>query len=153
MSAIPLFDILSRRQSDHTAQASGNDKSRLLEVAIMLVEAALADYERLRTYETHVRLRRGENEELFDLELTRSIWQMFSEWASEAEHILERVRRLIASGHSVPRVNELDHAHGVTMARLSLSPESLARSYEQVKRGETIPIQELRDELRARRGK
>jgi len=51
---------------------------------------------------------------------------------------------------AVANAEALEDAYGRTRARLKLTPEMIARSMEQVRRGEFVPAGELRDELRTR---
>lgn len=85
-----------------------------------------------------------------DLELRRSIWQLYGEWAAEAEQVYARARSLEPSGIRLETVERLDDAIGRVSARLSLRPEQVANAKEQVRQGQTVLAKELTDELHAR---
>jgi hypothetical protein len=146
MTAVSLFDLLAR--SDGSAPGASN---RLAPFADRLVEAILADLDRLRRDEQAVLAERaGDEDDGLDLELARSLWSLYSEWARDAEQVLSRVRAVRAGGNSVRDLEQLEDTYGSVRARLSVSPERLIQSRQQIRNGSGVPAGELRDELRAR---
>jgi hypothetical protein len=146
MTAVSLFDLLAREgssSSDDSPQAS------LAELAQTLVSDMLADWKRLKEYEQRYSPSLQEDPQLA-LEITRSIYLMFQEWAREAEQVLARVQKLAASGQQRADIAALEDAHAFAMARLKLTPEKLAQAMQQARSGNTVPAEELRNELRAR---
>ena len=60
--------------------------------------------------------------------------------------MLLRTRKLAEAGHPLEKAEALEHAFGRVQARLKWTPEKFDRAHEQVRRGEFIPLQELRNE-------
>lgn len=146
MTALSLFDILAR-----SGDPGGNPGPRLARFADRLIESALLDLERLRADEQQVIApRAGDHDDGLDAELARSLRDLYSRWAHDAEQVLVRVRRMAAAGQPVRDAERLEDAYGAVRARLSVPPETLLRAREQVHQGAAIPAKELRDELRAR---
>lgn len=144
MTAVSLFDLLAREGA-----SSEDSHASLAQLAQTLVTNALADWQRLKDYEQQYTPGLDEDPRLA-LEITQSIYSMFREWADEAEQVLARVQHLSAAGHSVRNVAALEDAYGLARARLKLTPEKLMRAMEQVRNGNVVPAEELRNELRAR---
>jgi phage/plasmid-associated DNA primase len=143
MTAVPLFDILAH------SQGSDADGPRLAQLAEKLVESALADWQRVLDYEQQFSSAELATPAL-ESQFNQSIYRIYQEWAADAEQILQRTRSLAARGYPVENGRALEDAHGRVGARLKLTPQMLARATEQVRRGETTPIEELRNELRSR---
>lgn len=138
MTAVSLFDVLARDgppAADRLAQK--------------LVESALAEWDRLRQCEQEFTPAEWDAAGR-TMEITRSIYALFEDWAAEAEQVLIRTRPRSASGHTVPGAEALEDAYGAARARLELTPERVARAMGQVGRGQFKPATELRDELRTR---
>ena len=76
--------------------------------------------------------------ELADL---RERWNQVNYWVNRAEDLFDRLPE---------RHEELGVAIARGKAELMVRPEQVIRAMEQIKRGETIPAKELRNELRAR---
>lgn len=148
MSAVGLFDVLSREQLLSQPAGAAPD-GRLTEFAASLVASALADLQRIREYEKLARDIDTTNPAL-ELEILRLIWRLYEEWATEADNVFARASALKRSGIPVPATDQLDDAIGRTRARLSITPEQIARSREQARTGQCVPAKELRDELHAR---
>jgi hypothetical protein len=147
MTAISLFDVLAREQSGAGAESA--ETGRLVHFAEKLVASALSDLDHLRDYERELRLHEIDNPEL-ELELRRSVWQLYKEWGAEAERIRERARSLVTAHASIEGLTRLNDAIGHVQARLTVTPEQIARAMEQVRQGEFIPAREMRDELNTR---
>ena len=146
MTAVSLFDLLAR---EGTSSSDDNQQTSLAELAQTLVSDMLADWKRLKEYEQRYSPGLNENPRLA-LEITRSIYLMFQEWAREAEQVLARVQKLAGSGQQRADITALEDAYGFALARLKLTPEKLVQSMQQVRSGNTVPAEELRNELRAR---
>src|SRR5437868_9549194 len=131
MAAVSLFDLLAR--SDGSGHAALN---RLASFADRLVEAVLADLDRLRRDEQVVLAARAtEEHDGLDLDLVRSLWELYSEWVRDAEQVLDRVRPVSANGHAVHDLERLEDAYGSVRARLTVTPEHVIRGREQVRQG------------------
>jgi hypothetical protein len=132
MSVASLFDAVQE-----------HDRSRFVE---MLVKSSREDYARLREYEEEFGPSLAdEKKDSAALELFRSIWKLYEQWANEAEQVLARVR--VVAG-----AERLRDDYGAARARLTINPESIIVAKQQLRRGEGIPVEVLRDELRRRRG-
>lgn len=147
MTALPLFDALVRQStpSEHAGPAEG----RLTEFAEKLVADSLAEFARISEYERQF-VWPVELDPAADLAVMRATWRLYLEWADEAEQVLDRVSVADSSGGAVVGVTELNLALGRTRARLTVTPEQIARSKEQARQGQFVPAKELRDELNAR---
>jgi hypothetical protein len=150
MSAVTLFDLLAAHRAAGPEQLGPIARS-LTQMADLLVEAALDEYRRLGEYEQRARHAETTFDANFDLEWTRAVWGLYAQWAGEAEQILSRIRLLNSSQNPISGAGQLEDALARVRARLRVSPESLSRAAEQIRRGQGVPVKELRDELRARR--
>lgn len=148
MIAVSFFDALACDDS-RTAAADCQRRGQMTELARRYVESALADWQRVldcesqfdsMTFATPAEQSR----------VNRSLYEVHQKWAADAEQVLLRTRQLASVGLSVEDAEALEHAFGRVQARLKMTPEMFDRSREQVRRGEFIPMQELRNELRAR---
>jgi hypothetical protein len=146
MTAVVLFDTLSRSSSATTAQTQAS-LSQLARFAEELVEAALLDWERIQHYQSEFASSEWNAQ---SLEIERSLHEMLRNWSTEAEEVRTRARQLVATGAEIPQLKSLEKTLGHARAELQLTPEQVARAMEDVRQGKIVPIKELRDELRAR---
>ena len=148
MIAVSFFDALAHGQST----ASIADPQRSGEVALLAkryVDSSLADWQRVLECE------RQFGSTAFPTpadqsRVNRSLYEVYQKWSAEAEQVLVRARHLAQSGWPVENAEALEHAFGRVQARLKMTPEMFDRAREQIRQGLGIPMQELRDELRAR---
>jgi hypothetical protein len=147
MTAVTLFDAFARARGG----AGGGEPSdgEIVSLAHKLVSAALADLQRLRDYELQCFARDWRDADLHR-NLTRSLHGLYQQWARDAEEVVERVRSLSAAGTPVAGADQLEEACGSVLARLQLAPDQIERGTAQARRGETVPGEVLRNELRAR---
>jgi hypothetical protein len=147
VTAIALFDAFARARGG----AGGGEPSggELLSLAHKLVAAALADLQRLREYEAQCFAQDWRVPDLHQ-NLTRSLYGLYQQWATDAGQVLERVRALTAAGSLVTDAHQLEDAYGSASARLQLTPNQIERATAQARRRETVPAEVLRGELRAR---
>ena len=68
-------------------------------------------------------------------EINRSIHALYLQWVAEAEEVYARVRQLIAGGHAVPKMEELDDAMGRSHTMSGGNAQELIHALDQVKRG------------------
>ena len=131
----------------------GYDRSRVARLVEKLVKTAREDYARLKEYEAEFgpSLADPKDDEAA-LHVFRSIWSLYEQWAREAEEVLARVDELEAAGHVIPARPDLEADLGFVRARLKVDPENIIRGKQQARRGEAIPVEVLRHELRRRRG-
>ncbi|HSU69403.1 MAG TPA: hypothetical protein VLJ39_21130 [Tepidisphaeraceae bacterium] len=143
MTTASLLDAVTRDDSSPAMRA------RLAGLAGRVVEGLLARRELILRIEQEF-LPSEWADPAAGMELERSIYSLHRQWASEAEEVLQRVRRLVALGASVKDFEAIENAYASTIARLKLTPERTARGLTQAAQGEFTPAQDLRDELRAR---
>lgn len=146
MTAISLFDVLAGKEADC---ADPQRMTRVTRFAAKLVESALADWHRVLGCEQEFASSEFATPET-EAKIDQSLYEMYQTWVADAEQVLERTRKLAAGGYSVDGAQALEDAHGQARARLKLTPEMIARATQQVRDGHTVPIEELRNELRAR---
>ena len=146
MTATSLFDLLAR------SAASGNQRSaQLARFADRLVASVLTDLDRLRADEQAIlSARAGEEDDGLDLEVVRSLWDLYAHWSQDAEQVIARVRPLVSDADTTRQLDRLEDAYGSVKARLSVRPEAVVQGREQVRQGAGISARELRDELRTR---
>jgi hypothetical protein len=148
MTAVSLFDALAGPGTEITSP----DQERIAQLARLaekLVASALVDWQRVVEYEQQFGSSSFATPALED-QVNRSIYEIYQKWAADAEAVLERTQHLKACGHRVSNARELEDAFGRVSARLKLTPEMIAHATEQVRQGHIIPLEELRNELRAR---
>ena len=87
------------------------------------------------------------------LEVAHALRAEFLQWADEADAVFERASKLRQSGRSISGSEELGDLIGMTRAMLQITPEAHLQAVEQIRRGETVPIDEVRRELRLRTGR
>jgi hypothetical protein len=142
MSAVCLYDILAREVRSHP-----DDRGGLPAFGKDLAQAAVNDWQRLRDYERKFTPSPDSDPAVLE-EWDRSIWELHRDWANDAIKLLLRLRPLGAT--LMPDLQELEDAYGRTQARLSVTPVEMTRARADARAGRTIPVQVLRDELRAR---
>jgi hypothetical protein len=147
MSAVSLLDVLTHGSSD-VADRQERD-AHVGWLADKLVESSLANWRWILEYEQHFGLQALTSPSVAS-DLERSLHEIYRDWADDAAEILSRARQLAGAGRPVQNAEVLEDAHCRALARLKLTPEMLARAMEQVRQGQTIPLTELRDELRSR---
>ena len=147
MGATAFFDALAREDSAAAPPAGRQERRRLLaRFAEQLVAAQLEDLNRLSEYERQFALA-PQRDAGRELEVRRSVWQLYADWADDAEGVLSRARSVTAE---TARTDALDRAIGSVRARLSVAPEQTASAIADARTGRVIPAKELRDELDAR---
>lgn len=147
MTAVALFDAL--READNLPSDAGSiGRSRATTLAEGMVDALREDFRRLKGYE--LEFGSLELDEKREFEVVRGLWQAFYDWAREAEAVISRIEMMGPAGKGISGFEALRDDHGFARARLSWSPERIFLSKQQAIRGEVVPAQELRDELRAR---
>jgi hypothetical protein len=155
MSALPLFDALVKAApSPGSSAALGSTQSpdviRLADFARQLISSSLDDLERVHGYDRQTNCFSVDDPQR-RLELLGAVWQLFHDWANDAERVLDRVKPYLSSTDADRElVTRLSDAVGRTQARLSVSPEATARALSDAKAGRTVSLEALRDELRAR---
>jgi hypothetical protein len=147
MSGTSLFDILAA-EGLHGERREGASAG-LPWLAQDLVCASMAELERLQLYEERF-TSKAVCDATSELAVLRSIFQMYEQWAVDAEQVLIRVRALGPQGLPPDEVNRLDDGVGLIRARLTVDPERIMKSKEQARQGQFVPAKELRDELHAR---
>jgi hypothetical protein len=114
-----------------------------------LINSLLGDLARLRASEDEqFQVEVGD----FNLDLARlrSVWLTFEQWVNRAEQIRSKVCAEEASNLPHGALTALDDGIGCVRARLSVTPEQIAKANEQVRRGQWMPAKELRDEFNSR---
>jgi hypothetical protein len=142
MTALSLFDVVAREDRGAAGPSAASELKRF---AAQLVDDSLADLQRLRGHEEQ--LVNSSPIPVCRPDIIRALWQLYREWADDAEEVLSRAKSV---DNSLQGIDRLYDAIGRVRARLSVSPEQTIRAMEQAIRGEVVPVKELRDELRAR---
>ncbi len=145
MTAVSLLDAVTRDDQPPAMHA------RAVELARQLVEASLVERQRICRLEAEF-APTDWGDGAAAMEIERSVYRLHGEWAAEAEQVLVRIRRLIASGLQVPDAAAMEDAYASALSRLKFTPEKIARGMDQASRGEFTPAEDLRNELRARIG-
>jgi predicted transcriptional regulator len=79
---------------------------------------------------------------------------MYEQWADESDRLLERVDRMEREqGAKIRGSEELRDAIGRTRARLSISLDDMAEGLRDAVEGRTVPMEEVKRELRLRVGR
>jgi len=79
---------------------------------------------------------------------------MYEQWASESERLLERVALMEREiGATIQGAQELRDGIGRTRARLSISLDDMAEGLRDAAEGRTVPMEEVKRELRLRAGR
>jgi hypothetical protein len=114
------------------------------------VAAALAEARALRQHDDHLFPVSGDAAGRAVAEQLHLAWR---KWADEAAAVYERLRPLLDTRQHVAGAHDLDYAIGRVQAMLTLSPADVQARQEQVRRGDVLPPEEVRRELRvAHRG-
>jgi hypothetical protein len=138
MVALPLFDAVL---------SAGVSVERPARVAAQVIEAALSDLQQIEKLDASVA---PDDPSQFDLRTASALRQMYEQWARDAQLLLERVEHLQLQSGRVALADALRRAHGRTRARLSVSLEDMEESLRDLREGRTVPIEEVRRELRLR---
>jgi hypothetical protein len=143
MTAVSLFDMLA------SVANSGAPTSEASSMAARLIANQLDDLRRVKEYEEPCLAQDWRNAELH-ARLTREVYALYQQWAVDAREVLDRVSPFAQDKAAVQGLSELEDAYWRVKARLKLTPEMIERAMDQVRRGETIPAEEARNELRNR---
>jgi hypothetical protein len=138
MAALPLFDAVL---------SAGVSVERPARVAAQVIEAALSDLQQIEKLDASVA---PDDPSQFDLRTASALRQMYEQWARDAQLLLKRVEHLQLQSGRVALADALRRAHGRTRARLSVSLEDMEESLRDLREGRTVPIEEVRRELRLR---
>jgi hypothetical protein len=138
MVALPLFDAVL---------SAGVSVERPARVAAQVIEGALSDLQQIEKLDASVA---PDDPSQFDLRTASALRQMYEQWARDAQLLLERVEHLQLQSGRVALADALRRAHGRTRARLSVSLEDMEESLRDLREGRTVPIEEVRRELRLR---
>lgn len=139
MVALPLLDIVL---------ASDQRFERSARLAAQLVQASIAELDGIEALDDSVA---PENPGEFDRPTASLLRGMYERWADEAEHLLERIDLLKQQNAiAVPQTDRLRDAHGKTRARLSISLDDMERGIREAAQGDTVPLEEVRRDLRLR---
>jgi len=133
---IELFDILAQRKS-LPVNALGRD---LIELLIL----------RFRKLEDLDELLGNVSVNPKDRPAANAIRAMYQDWADTADAVIERVSKLPLKADAKSLVESLRHSVGRTRARLGSSLDRLAIADQQIERGETLTLEEVRNGLHAR---
>lgn len=121
-----------------------------IEQAEYWIAAALAEAKALRQHDDRLYPVEGDGPALAAAMQLRSAWQR---WADDADALLDRIRPHLKQKVHVIGALDLDYAIGRARAMLSLTPEAVMASREQVRRGAVRSAEEVRRELRAAAGR
>jgi hypothetical protein len=111
------------------------------------IAAALAEARALRQYDDKL-FPPSADPAVF--EPAKELHAAWSRWVDDSEALYERVRPLLRARQYVNGATDLDHAIGRTRAMLQITPESWLEGLEEGRRGDVVPHEEIRRELRDR---
>jgi hypothetical protein len=147
MTSSPLLDLLAR---EGRAAAGVPQREELIRLLHKVITATLEDYKRIGEYEQSLAALPPTDDET-DHQRFTLIYELYRAWAREAEAVVAGLPSLKAVGIEPDDVEALYDAMGFVGARLKLTPEKIARARQQVRDGQTIPIEDIRREIQARR--
>ena len=152
MNFAHFFDAVKAYESG-AARGDSSGQARLTELANALVDHMLVKFDRIEGYERDFAPELiDEKEDESALAVLHSIWRVYEDWAEEAEPLYERIERMPSARHSVRELDELSKRIGSARARLTVRPEEVLEGHRQARRGETVALEVMRNELRARHG-
>ena len=122
---------------------------RLAIVAEQMVSAAITSGKALRELRSDLFPADREPRALEVAELVRG---EFEQWVRDAEQAYARAHRLEQTGRAVAGTNELIDLIGSAKAMLQITLADHFEALDQVARGESISMEELRRELQLKRG-
>ena len=147
MTATPLLDLL---ELEGRLVPEGQRREDLLALVRQMVDSVAQAGKQLREYERQIYLKPAPNEGA-EFQRDQAIHRLFQEWAAEAEEVLKRIAGVKSLELELDATAALRQELGFARARLTVTPEKLARGRSQARAGQTIPIEVLRNELQARR--
>jgi hypothetical protein len=137
MVALPLLDIvLASRDADRSAR-----------VANQMARSALAELDEIENLDDGLA---PDDASEFDRQTAYVLRGMYERWAQDAELLLERIGRVEQQAGPVPGAEALRRVYGRTRARLSVSLDDMEQGLRDAVEGRTVPIEEVRRELRVR---
>jgi hypothetical protein len=136
MVALPLLDVVL---------SSDDGPARSANVAAELVQSALDEIRHIENLDESLS---PSDPSGFDRQTIAALRGMYEEWVTAAEALLDRIARLEHTGASIPSSNALRDARGRTRAMLSLTLDQLEEGHRAAVAGKSIPIEEVRRELR-----
>jgi hypothetical protein len=146
MIATSFFDAFAREAAAaNDTQASAD----LLRLAKTYVDSVLSDWQRVLECEDQFGYMTFKST-AEKSKVNRALYEVYQSWAAEAERVLVRARQLTGQGQAVEGGEQLEHAYGHVQARLKMTPELFDRAREQIRQGQGIPMEEVRNGLRAR---
>jgi hypothetical protein len=145
---LPLFDSLRSSASRHPQVSQADADERFRVIAEQFVSAALDEYRHIDLLD---RSARPTFEDPFDRQTAILLRERYDRWATDAEALYDRVVAVRGEGQVIAGLKDLNDAIGRTRAMLSVTLESIDIAKEQIRRGECIPLAEVRRAIRARR--
>jgi hypothetical protein len=86
------------------------------------------------------------------VEVAKLVRGEFEQWVRDAEQTYARASRLKQTGREVPAIEELANLIGSAKAMLQITLADHFEALDQLARGETVSMEELRRELQLKRG-
>ncbi len=109
------------------------------------IAAALAEALALRQHDDQLYPATHDPAVMRTAEQLHAAW---GKWADAADGLYHRILPLLQAKRHVAGAHDLDYAIGRTRAMISITPQQMFARQEQVHRGETKTLQEVRRELR-----
>jgi hypothetical protein len=134
MVALPLFDVV----------ISSESADRAIRVASRLASSALIERSEIQKLDDSLA---PDDPIQFDRQTTALIRGMYEQWVHEAEALLDRIADVERRFGPVPGVEQLRHAHGKTMAMLSISLDAMEAGSRDLAEGRVHTLEEVRREL------
>ena len=109
------------------------------------IAAALAEAHALRQHDDQLY---PSSDEPTAMQIAEQLHTGWGKWADSAQALYNRVLPLLNAKRHVSGAHDLDYEIGRARAMLSISPRQMLARQDQVRRGETKPLEDVRRELR-----
>lgn len=144
--SLRLMDAIET--ADSTEKDSERAAKRQIHLAEELISASLDEYRHICALDKHLP---GEEPEPFNSRVAEVLRKGYEQWATQAEALLARIAPLHQK-HEIKLHDDLALAVGRTQAMLTVSMEAIEKGMEQIRNGEFVTLEEIRRELRDKRG-
>ena len=148
VAGLSLLDAITSSPSAFDNEPPAAVQSRL---ANELVAASLDDFRHLQALDVcgpENKWRR-----LYLRETEAEMRRLYEAWLGPAGELLARVRAMSGGGQQIERVDELFEVVRLARGLLMTTVADIERGREQVRRGESVTLEEARRELRAGAGR
>jgi hypothetical protein len=148
VAGISLLEAVGRSPSTYDGVPSADLQVRM---ANELVEACLDEYRHIEALDLCGPTKKWRR--LYVRETETQMRALHEAWLAPARDLLARVREMATAGHGIERLEALEGAVLTTRGLLMMTLDEIEEGREQVRRGETYTLEEVRRELRAQAGR